>query len=135
MYWQQLDEDMPVASQKEKVKLTPEQKKERADAQQQQRKQALEDQGMILKMQSQADGEREALREQARTQGKLSELQAKSGLDSRLMIDEIVAKHQATLQEMNRQFLYDIAKMVKEASLESSNEIEGVGHGYNINRS
>ena len=119
----------------EAIRLTPEQKKERADAQQQQRKQALEDQGMILKMQSQADGEREALREQARTQGKLSELQTKAGLDSNLMIDEIVAKHQATLQEMNRQFLHDIAKMVKEASLESAKDVEGVGHGSNINRS
>ncbi len=126
----------------EAITFTQQEQQQKAQQQQQQQEQserkAMQQQLELATGIERVKGEGKAIGEQARAQGKVTELQARARLEHPHELEaietRIMAEHRAELAEMAKQFAYDLLKMSKEALLEQAAGVEGVGHGFNINR-
>lgn len=118
----------------ERITYTQEQRRQRAQEEQEQRQQQIQEQLKLLQAESQAKGQERAIGEQARTQGRIAEIGAKGEIDLRNELRTIAAELGSTMREEMQAFRHDILKMREEARLESRSDVEGVGHGENINK-
>lgn len=121
----------------EAITLTPEEQAEQAQQDSQQRQAAMKAEMQMEQARERLKAEGKSMVEQTKAQARIAEqreritLEHRTGLTEKMR--ELMAEHQARMEEANQEFLHDLALMEHEAKLERGAGVDAVGHGGNVN--